>query len=409
MALDHMKIACVLVTHLAVKAERRRYPVLRGKAFMIVGAPSSGQKDQVVLDASPEVAGVATGMPVREASARCRDAIAVQADEPYYRRVFDSLAVALSRRSPSVEQASGMPNTQATPGTLYVGLSGLGRLYGGDAAAAAALLHAIRYDLEARVGVADGKFPAYVAATMTGPGRASRAPDDTASFLREASVDLLPITWDAKVRLHRFGLHVLGDVAALDIGVMQAQFGPDGRAAWELASGIDARVVVPYRADEELVEELTFPAPATSMNTLLLGTDMLLGRAFARPGLHGRYVRTASVQGAVIGRAPWAKSVAFKDAVGGRDRAMTAMKGALAGTALPGALEDLRLTLSGLTGESGIQSSLFADVRRQEQLRETMRQLARRLRARPPVYRVREVEPWSRIPERRQALVHFDP
>lgn len=394
-----MKIACVLVTHLAVKAECRRYPVLRGKAFIVVGA------GQIVLDSSPEVAGVTAGMPVREASARCRDAIAVQADESYYRRMFDSLAVALSRRSPSVEQAA---NTQM-PGTLYVGLSGLGRLYGGDAAAAAALLHAIPYDLEARVGVADGKFPAYVAATMTGPGRASRAPRDTASFLRGTPVDLLPITWNAKVRLHRFGLHTLGDVAALGLGPMQAQFGPDGQAAWELASGIDARPVVPYRADEEIVEELTFPAPATSMNTLLLGTDLLLGRAFARPGLRGNYARTASLQGAVIGRTPWTKSVAFKDAVGSRDRAMTAMKGSLAGTALPGALEDLRLTLSGLTGESGIQSSLFADVRRQEQLRETMRQLAQRLRARPPVYRVKEVEPWSRIPERRQALVHFDP
>jgi len=401
MALDHMKIACVLVTHLAVKAERRRYPVLRGKAFIVVGP------GQIVRDSSPEVEGVVTGMPVREASARCRDAIAVQADESYYRRVFDSLAVALSRRSPSVEQAS--TNVPSTLGTLYVGLSGLGRLYGGDAAAAAALLHAVPYDLEARVGVADGKFPAYVAATMTGPGRTSRVPDDTASFLRAQTVDLLPITWDAKVRLHRFGLHVLGDVAALGPGPMQAQFGSDGRAAWELASGIDARVVVPYRADEEIVEELTFPAPAASMNTLLLGTDLLLGRAFARPGLRGKYARTASLQGAVIGRTPWTKSVAFKDALGSRDRAMTALKGALAGTALPGALEDLRLTLSGLTGESGIQSSLFADVRKQEQLRETMRQLAQRLRARPPVYRVREVEPWSRIPERRQALVHFDP
>jgi DNA polymerase-4/protein ImuB len=363
------------------------------------------------MDSSPEVEGVTAGMPVREASARCRDAIAVQADEPYYRRVFDSLAVALSRRSPSVEQASNMPGTQGqgAPGTLYVGLSGLGRLYGGDAAAAAALLHAIPYDLGARVGVADGKFPAYVAATMTEPGRASRVTDDTASFLQGASVDLLPVTWDAKVRLHRFGLHTLGDVANLGPGPMQAQFGRDGRAAWELASGIDARVVVSYKAEEEIVEELTFPAPATSMNMLLLGTDLLLGRAFARPGLRGKYVRTASLHGSVSGRTPWTRSIAFKDAVGSRDLAMTAMKGALAGTALPGALEDLRLTLSGLTGESGIQSSLFADVRRQEQLRETMRQLARRLRARPPVYRVREVEPWSRIPERRQALVHFDP
>ncbi len=400
MALDHMKVACVLVTHLAVKAERRRYPVLRGRAFIVVGGTGTGQ---VVLDSSPEAEGVITGMPVRESSSRCRDAMAVQADEPYYRRVLDSLAVALSRRSPSVEKEPG------APGVLYVSLSGLGRMYGGDARAAAALLHAVPYDLGARVGVAGGKFPAYVAATMSGTGRASRAPHDTAGFLRGVSVDLLPIEWASKVRLHRFGLHTLGDLAALDIGAMQAQFGRDVRMAWKLVRNIDPRPVVAYKAEEEVVEEITFPAPATSMNALLLGTDMLLGRAFSRPALHGRYARSASLQGAVMGRPPWTKGIAFKDAVGGRDRAFTAMKGALAGTALPGALEDLRLTLSGLTGESGVQSSLFTDVRRQEQLRETMRQLGKRLRVRPPVYRVREVEPWSRIPERRQALVHFDP
>lgn len=439
MASDHMKIACVLVTHLAVKAERRRYPVLRGRPFIVVGSDTGSTNisnigsrgaGQVVLDCSPETqrateraaergtdgpeaAGVTVGMPVREASSRCRDAMLVQADEPYYRRVFDSLAVALSRRSPSVEKSPD------TPGVLYVGLDGLERMYGGDARATAALLHAVPYDLEARVGVARGKFPAYVAATMSGPGRASRAPmgtgdtgdaGDTAGFLRGVSVDLLPIEWEARVRLHRFGLHKLGDLAALDVGALQAQLGHEGRVAWELASGIDPRPVVPYREEEAVVEELAFPSPTTTMHALLIGTDMLLGRAFARPALRGgRYVRAASLQGGVIGRPPWVKSVAFKEAVNGRDRAFFAMKGALDGTVLPGALEDLRLTLYGLTGEAGVQSSLFADVRRQEQLRETMRQLAQRLRVRPPVYRVREVEPWSRIPERRQALVHFDP
>ncbi|MDP6494836.1 MAG: DNA polymerase Y family protein, partial [Dehalococcoidia bacterium] len=60
-------------------------------------------------------------------------------------------------------------------------------------------------------------------------------------------------------------------------------------------------------------------------------------------------------------------------------------------------------------GESGTQSSLFVEVRKQQQLREAMRQLEARLRTRPPIYKVMDVEPWSRIPERRQALVEFAP
>jgi DNA polymerase-4/protein ImuB len=78
-------------------------------------------------------------------------------------------------------------------------------------------------------------------------------------------------------------------------------------------------------------------------------------------------------------------------------------------TVLPGPLEDMKLTLAGFTGESGIQSSLFSDVRKREQLREMMRQLEALLGGKPPIYQVKDVEPWSRIPERRQVLVPFDP
>jgi hypothetical protein len=38
-----------------------------------------------------------------------------------------------------------------------------------------------------------------------------------------------------------------------------------------------------------------------------------------------------------------------------------------------------------------------------------LRQLGARLGVQPPIYHVREVEPWSRLPERRQALVPFSP
>ncbi|GIT45112.1 MAG: hypothetical protein Ct9H300mP11_30480 [Chloroflexota bacterium] len=38
-----------------------------------------------------------------------------------------------------------------------------------------------------------------------------------------------------------------------------------------------------------------------------------------------------------------------------------------------------------------------------------MRQLEALLDGKPPIYQLKEIEPWSRIPERRQALVPFDP
>ena len=135
----------------------------------------------------------------------------------------------------------------------------------------------------------------------------------------------------------------------------------------------------------------------------------LLGRAFARPEIGGRYVRTVIIESHVYRLPPWVKRFGFKEAMGSRDRIMFALKSRLNSVTLPGPLEDIKLTLSGFTGESGIQTNLFSDVRKQEQLKEMMRQLESLLGGKPPIYQMKEVEPWSRIPERRQVLVPYDP
>jgi DNA polymerase-4/protein ImuB len=195
----------------------------------------------------------------------------------------------------------------------------------------------------------------------------------------------------------------------MELGPIQAQFGPAGRRAWELANGRDLNPLVPHKAIDAVNEYVTFPAPTVTLDALLVATELLLGRAFARPALRSRYVRMATLEAKVMLGAPWIRGVAFRDAVGGKEMAARTLRATLDGTVLPGPLEDLGLTLSGLTGESGIQASLFSDMRRQEQLREMMRQMEVRLRAKPPVFKVKDIEPWSRIPERRQALVQFDP
>ena len=94
--------------------------------------------------------------------------------------------------------------------------------------------------------------------------------------------------------------------------------------------------------------------------------------------------------------------------MGSRDPALAVIKSALESVALPGPLEDMKLTLTGLTGESGIQANLFSDVRKQEQLRESIRQLRVRWGGQTPIYLARDLEPWSPIPERQKVLVPFD-
>ena len=391
----------MLVTHLPVKAEVRRYTQLRGKPVIII--ESYGSKD-LVLDSSAEAKGVTAGMPLAEAMARCKDASLIQADAPYYNNTFDNLIKALELRSPAVEK-DGL-------GCAYVGMEGLEMMYGGEARVIASLLQAAPAEFNPRVGVAEGKFPAYVAAVSTQGGRATRIPSDsarTAAFLSGLSVGLLPLSWANKTRLHRFGIHTLGQLSSLPEGAVQAQMGTEGRKAWLLASGVDNSPLISHRAQQVVEESLTFPQPTVTWSPILTGLGTLLGRAFARPEVGGRYVRTATIESHVYRLPPWVKEFGFKEALGSRDRALFALKSRLDSVTLPGPLEDMKLTLSGLTGESGIQTNLFSDVRKQEQLKEMMRQLEALLGGKPPIYQMKEIEPWSRIPERRQALVPFDP
>ena len=394
-----MKIACVLITHLPVKAELTRHPRLRGRPVIIT--ESSGSR-QAVLDSSREAAGITPGMPLQEALSRCKGALLLQADESYYHAAFDRVIASLSQRSPLVERAQ--------LGCAYVGLDGLEAMYGGQSRLISSLLQAVSSRYSPRIGVASGKFPAYVAALASDGSQATRVPDDNAAgFLQRFPVDLLPLSWDQKVRMRRFGIATLGQLASLSVSSVQAQFGPEGRVAWELANGIDTAPLVSYKYQEVVSEYLAFPSPATTLHAVLVALETLLGRAFASPALGGRYARTATLEAAILHRPPWTRRFAFKQAVNSKDRAFFALRGMLESASMSGPLEDMRLTLSGLTGDSGVQSSLFSDVRRQQQLKEMMGQLEARLGRRPPIYRVRQVEPWSRIPERRQALVQFDP
>ena len=152
-------------------------------------------------------------------------------------------------------------------GTAYVRLDGLERMYGGEARLVNALLNAVPQDLAPRAGVAEAKFPAFVAAreaSHQGPP----GPTDAASFLAPHSVDLLPVPADLKVALHRFGLHTMGDVASMTETSLVDRFGSEGRRAWHLSRGMDDSPVIPLAHVETVVEHAPFPSRLHPLNFL---------------------------------------------------------------------------------------------------------------------------------------------
>ena len=359
-----MRIACVQVDHFPFRLEAARNPGLAKNPAIIFQRQGS---QRTVLDASPIIEGVMSGMPLGEAQALCKNATLIEADMPRYKRVSEHILLQLGQWSPIVDPA-GL-------GSAYVGLNGLETTYGTEERLIDALIQAVPRNLEARLGIGHGKFMSYLAATKALPGGAYKPFEDAKVFAAPFSVDVLPVTWQIMAQLHSFGLHTLGDVADLPLGPVQAQFGKIGSILWQLSQGVDDSPVLPIRPHEETAESLSFAAPTAMLGPLLLAIESLIKKLFGRPEMRGRYARLAVLEAQILNRPPWVRRIHFKTSLSDTSRAFFVIRSSLENLVLPGPLEDIRITLKGLTGEAGRQESLFRDVRRRDQLRETVAQL----------------------------------
>ena len=377
----------------------RRHSNLKNIAAIIM-VRSEGRS--LVVDSTPYASGASPGMTLEEALSIRSRALVLEADEPHYRRVFAQVLASLQGISDRVEGAE--------LGTAYIRLDGLEQMYGGEARLVNALLNAVPQDLAPRVGVAEAKFPAFVAAKASDALRATRAPIDTVSFLAPHPVDLLPVPADLKVALHRFGLHTMGDVASMTETSLVDRFGSDGRRAWHLSRGMDDSPVVPLVHVETVVERTSLPFSSASLELLFTVADTLLARAFSRPSMRGRYAGKMLLECALEGGTTWVREITFKGGVGNRKRALSIVKARLEEEHPSGPVEDMTLTLDDLTGESGTQLGLLADVRESGRRRivEVDRDLRSRTGGSPALYRVVGVAPWHPAPEMRAMRVPVD-
>ena len=394
-----MKIACVLITHLRVKVELKRQPHLKDSPVIIV---DRSQTRPLVIDSSPKSSAAMTGITLERALALQPGAVVLEADEPRYRQLFRRVLTALLGVSDRVEAAD--------LGTAYLGIDGLEQMYGGDARLVTTLLNALPRWLNPRVGVGEGKFPALVAARTSQALGAVRVPPDPASFLAHHSVDLLPVSPGTREALHRFGLHTLGQIAAMKSDLLVDRFGREGWQAWTLANGNDDSLLVPIKHEESVVERTSLPFSSTSLELLLVAVDTLLRRAYSRPEIRGRYAGKVVMECSVFRSAPWQKSIAFQEGVNRWERASFIVRSRLEAEPPEVPIDDLTLTLAEFTGESGAQLGMLPDVReaRQHQLVEVERRLQTRTSRASTLYRVVNVAPWHPAPEMRAVQAPLD-
>jgi DNA polymerase-4/protein ImuB len=309
---------------------------------------------------------------------------------------------ALEGFSPEVEESA--------LGRAYLNVAGLAPHYEGELDMGERMIRSLRdaTGLVASAGIAEGKFVAWTAAVTSEPGQVCTVPaGKEAEFLYPLDVSLLPAAPDTLRRLELYGLHTMRDLAALTLGPLQSQFGSEGKRLWELAQGVDKEALRPRRQEEVLVESMRFSAAAVSVEALVVACRRLLVRLHWR--LRGRAARCLRLRAILWGGRSWEKSVTFHEAIIDWERMLFIAKSVLANTMLPGPVEELTIELSGITEERGRQATLFAErAGMRQELGEAVRQLRARW-GRPLVSQVVEVEPWSRLPERRHALIDYEP
>ena len=402
-----MRIACVLITHLRAKAELQRHAHLRsmspakaGNSPIAIVDRTSGKP--LVVDSSAGTSARA-GMTLEQAMSSHNGLIILDADEPYYRRVFEDVIEALLQVGDRVEPAE--------LGTAYARIDGLELLHGSESKAASALLDALPDWLIARVGVGGSKFASYIAARTADVWSVAACPADETGFLAPLSIELLPLAEDLKRSLHGFGVHTMGGVASLSRDTLADRFGREGILAWDFCKGIDERPVVPVRPATSVVEYASLPFASTSIELLLATTDILLQRAYSRPHLLRKLAGSIRLTSTVMGSTPWTQTTHFKEPVGEWQSASRLLRDRIEAQPPDAPLEDLTLTVEDIRAESGRQLGLLEEAkdRRLEGIAEVDRKLHARMPNVPTLHKVVEVAPWHPVPEMHALKVPLDP
>ncbi|MGI8478078.1 MAG: DNA polymerase Y family protein [Thermomicrobiales bacterium] len=395
-----MSLACLHIPHFALRIAVLEQPALDGMPLVLTSASSSRP---VVVDCTPEAAarGLKPGLLLREVIALCPEAVFIPANPAREGAAFERVVTALETFSPRVEPSE--------LGCCHLDLGGLERHDPSVEASARRLLRLVAPTFRPRAGVGPGKFTSWVAARQAPPGGVRiLAERDVPRTLTSIPTSWLPFPPALLARLDRLGLRTLGEIALLPSAAMQARFGPDGRRIWELARGNDDTLIHPVSRPETIVETMQLPAPTASREMLLIGVRQLIVRAFSRPALRDRGVRQTRLRVLIEGGRSWEREMTFREPVG-RDRLIETLRGRLQAMELAGPAETLVLELIGITAESAHQETIpLLRARQLRPLVDAARQLKQRYGG-SPLYRIAEVEPWSRIPERRHALITYDP
>jgi protein ImuB len=394
-------VVCVHLPRFELIAAAGGAEALAGRALAI--APAPGHEARVgEVSGAAEAFGIAPGMALGEALARCPELRLVAGDPLGVAREWEAAARALEGIGAALELARA--------GLAYFESDGLRGLHGGDEGVIYAARHAL--GRPARVGAGPTRFCALAAALEVRSRRAVLVGTGTEArrYLAPRPIALLGYRTQTAVLvepLTRLGVCTLGELAELGRDEVADRFGAPGTLARRLARGEDDPLRT--RSPEEHLEETLELGEANSGPALERVLGVLVDRLLARVERRGRTLRSLTLSARLVEGGTWRERVVLREALSDPRRMRLALAPRLA--LLPAPAAALRLEAERFGPPEGEQGALFErDPSRPAVARARLREAVAQMRvAAGPEAALRAlcVDPDSRVPERRVLLTPF--
>ncbi len=394
-------------------------------------------------------------MTVSQAIGLCPTLTILEPDPVYYDEQFSSILAALTRISPIVEPVE--------LGRAYIGVDGLDRLVGDPAKQIRTIEHALGSDRGIRrwtnhdarkklvagnrqpaavggggkkrvagsgqqaaggngvrgwsglrLGWARGKFASWVAACRAKPGQPVILRDpERKEFLSGQSIAVLPVESDTHRRLWQLGIKTLKDLASLPCEAVISQFGREGQTAWQLATGLIVEPVHGRSPPENIVTSIEFPLPVADRQILSYAIGKLIERSLRDPRRIGWRVQTLRIRSALEHGSSWLTEIILKNPTADSKSICAPIESKLEQSPPTGAVDNITVEFTSLVrGTTELQlfaqdASSAARTGRRRALRWASKEIQKRLKQ-SMLHHIIEVHPWSRLPERRYALIDYD-
>lgn len=268
--------------------EIRDNPDLLGKPIVVGGSPTGRG---VVAAASYEARkfGVHSAMPASQVLRRCPNAIFVKPRMEHYAAASRKIREIFYRYTSLVEPLS--------LDEAFLDVTGCEKLFGSAESIAKQIKKDIASELRliASAGVAPNKYLAKVASDLDKPdGFVVVDETNVLEFLKPLSIKRIwGVGKKCAAKFESIGVRTIGDLHHFSVKQLQPMFGVNAQHFWNLARGLDDRLVVSDRVAKSISHETTFSQDVTHREVLEAWAIELMGQV-------GRRLRRQEIKGRTV-------------------------------------------------------------------------------------------------------------